>query len=89
MLLVDIEVPKDCSECPMRHTEQNMGIHLVGCRAKEEKWWAITNDGEFREIFRDSYPTGGRRPKWCPITSEVREALDGELRRVKRWDCSL
>jgi len=68
MLLVDIDMPKDCPFCPMAHYT-TITDEFTGCDAVGGKKYAM-KDKEYAESVG--------RPSWCPIKGELKEGNDGE-----------
>lgn len=61
MILVDIEMPKDCIYCPMAHW--NAQDNFTGCEVVGGKKYAMMTD--------EKYPKLDGRPSWCPIKCEI------------------
>lgn len=65
MILVDIEMPKNCTYCPMSHWDKL--DRFTGCDAVCGKRFIPLNNREF-------WGSNGR-PDWCPIKADVTDII--------------
>lgn len=61
MLLIEMDMPKNCIFCPMSHW--NKLDEWTGCDAVGGKRFAATTDNEYSKMEG--------RPDWCPIQGEI------------------
>jgi hypothetical protein len=65
MLLIDIDMPRDCPYCPMSHW--NKLDEFTGCDAVSGKKFVPRDDLSFWK--------SGSRPDWCPIKADITQIL--------------
>ena len=62
-LIVEMEMPKDCPQCPMAH--YNKLDEFTGCEVAAGKLFAATRD--------KAYAESASRHSWCPIVGVLPE----------------
>lgn len=79
MILIDIDMPKDCPMCPMAH--YNKLDEFTGCEVVPYKKYAVQMD--------KAYAESTCRPDWCPIKADITQILRDAFEKsieVSRYD---